>query len=542
VRSLFEAFGIDYDQWKALAGVALKIDLRVSSLGGGAVSRRPDTRKASVIGLLAFYMIMGGFTAVLVFKLDDVMLSATLVLSYLMFMVGAMILMDHNSVITSPDDYVVLGFRPMSSRTYFAVRLTNVFVYTIALTTAFGILPMASFGIAHGWRIGLASIPAFYLATTLTTLALVFVYAWLLRAVGADRLKRALSYLQLVVGFLVYGGYFLMSQLAEGRALGSLHLPDTPLMFLFPATWFASYLPLASGRVEAATIYPAAGSVVAIAVLAAFLGGRLSLQYAEQLGALTAATAARSSKSVRRRRPLWFTSGASRAIALLVRAQFRNDQKFRMAVLGILPLTVLYVFMSRRHGPLPDPFALDFQRAGDTLLITVAVMSFPTTLRLSLSKSDSFKASWIYFTSPVERSELVRATTNVLLAFFLLPYLAFVAAFLTYLIGEPVHVLVHMAFLGLLSHLLLQVVMLIDPALPFSQPLQKGSRSGLMLVTMMTVFGAGVAVAPLLSIFVYVSAVRIALVASALVIAGVTLDWLTRVRVKRLAEQMEFGA
>jgi hypothetical protein len=39
-----------------------------------------------------------------------------------MTMVGLMVLIDHQSVITSADDYLVLGARPVSSRTYFAVR------------------------------------------------------------------------------------------------------------------------------------------------------------------------------------------------------------------------------------------------------------------------------------------------------------------------------------------------------------------------------------------------------------------------------------
>ena len=85
----------------------------------------------------------------------------------------------------------------------------------------------------------------------------------------------------------------------------------------------------------------------------------------------------------------------------------------------------------------------------------------------------------------------MRATKNVLVAFFLLPYLAFVAAVLAYFTGHPIHVLVHMAFLGLLSHLFLQTITFIDPALPFSQPLQKGTRSGVMILTMMMAFGGG---------------------------------------------------
>jgi hypothetical protein len=49
-------------------------------------------------------------------------------------------------------------------------------------------------------------------------------------------------------------------------------------------------------------------------------------------------------------------------------------------------------------------------------------------------------------------------------------------------------------------------------------------------------------IVPLLSIFVYVSPLRIAAAIALLAGASVALDWLTRVRVERRAEGMEFAA
>ena len=542
---LFHAFGIDYAQWRALTVAALKMDLRVSAIGG-AIGRRNASRVATVISLLAFYGMMGGFASILVIAIRDVTMSGTIVLSYLMFMVGTMVLLDQQSVITSPDDYVVLGFRPVGSRTYFAVRLTNVLVYTLALTTAFGAIPMAAYIIGHGFdpRMAIAAVLAFYLSTTFTTLSLVLVYAWMLRVIGADRLKRTLSYVQLVMGFAMYGGYFMMSQVFDRTALAALALPATRWVYAYPPTWFASYLALAEGHAAVPAIEAAACSVLAIVLLGAGLAGRLSLQYAEELGALTAASSrpAAGKAGRARRRPVWFTGGEARAVALLVRAQFRNDQKFRMGVLGVMPLTVLYMFMSLRDGPLPDPFTMGWSGAGRSFLVTMAVLAFPATLRATLTRSDAFRASWIYYTAPVDRSRLIRATKNVVVAFFLAPYLIAVAAAMTYFTGQPVHVAVHVFFLGLISHLLLQVMMLAEPELPFSQPMQKGTRSGLMFVMMAIAALSAVGVVPVLATVVYVSPVRIAMGVAALAAASWAVDWLTRVRVERRAEGLEFAA
>jgi hypothetical protein len=543
IAAAFGALGVDYDQWQALTRAVLKMDLRVSSIGRSAFNQQASQQRTSIVAQLVFYVTMGGFASALVFAIRDVMLSGTLVVTYLMFMVGTMVLLDQQSVITSPDDYPVLGFRPISSRTYFAVRVTNVLAYTMALTTAFGLIPLGAFTVGHGFRplVGVAALFAFYGSTMFTTLALVFAYAWMLRAIGADRLKRALSYLQLVMGFAVYGGYFAMSQMVSQSALATWSLPQTPLLLLYPATWFASYLALAGGAGTATAVGLASVSVMAVAALATSLGGRLSLQYAEELGALTTATAAPATRASRNRRPLWFRGGEARAVALLVRAQFRNDQKFRMAVLGVLPLTIFYMFMSLRNGPLPDPFVTDWKRASDLMLVTMAILVFPVTLRTSITNSDSYRASWIYYTAPVERAGLLAATKNVIVAFFLLPYLAAVAVALIWFTGQPVHVAIHLSFLGLTSHLALQTLLLLAPELPFSQPQQKGTRSGLMFAMTMGSVLLGFVMVPLLAAFVYVSPMRIVAGLLALMAASVGLDRLTRVRVERQAEQLEFG-
>jgi hypothetical protein len=543
IAAAFGALGIDYGQWLALTRAVLKMDLRVSSIGRSSFNQQAGQRRTSVVAQLVFYIMMGALASMLVFAVRDVMLSGTLVLTYLMFMVGTMVLLDQQSVITSPNDYPVLGFRPISSRTYFAVRVTNVLVYTMALTTAFGLIPLAAFTVGHGFRplMGLAAVFAFYGSTMFSTLALVFAYAWMLRAIGADRLKRALSYVQLVMGFVIYGGYFMMSQMVSKSFLATWTLPQTSLLLFYPATWFASYLALADGTGTRTAVALAGVSVAAIVALAAGLGGRLSLQYAEELGALTAATAAPAARSSRRRRPVWFRGGEDRAVALLVRAQWRNDQKFRMAVLGILPLTIMYMFMSLQHGPLPDPFTMDLKRTGDTMLVTMAILVFPVTLRTTISRSDAFRASWIYYTAPVERARLLVATKNVIIGFFLLPYLAAVGAAFTYFTGQAVHVALHVAFLGLTSHLILQVVLLASPELPFSQPMQKGTRSGMMILTMIGAMVLAAGLVPLLAAFVYVSPIRIVAGLLALIGAGIGVDRLTRVRVERQAEQLEFG-
>src|SRR5262245_10567965 len=120
MRRLFSTVGIDFDQWKALTLVALKLDFR-----GSAINQRHGSREVKVVvGLIVqaiFYTFFGGIIAYVVWTSRDLWLAGTITSTYIAFIVGTAVVLDHHSVISSPTDYAVLGFRPVSSRTYFAV-------------------------------------------------------------------------------------------------------------------------------------------------------------------------------------------------------------------------------------------------------------------------------------------------------------------------------------------------------------------------------------------------------------------------------------
>jgi hypothetical protein len=545
MRRLFAALDVDFDQWKALTAVLLKLDFRGTKLGP---QLSQTARIAVTIGYqLLVYSFFGLTMAGLVWLAADLLLAGTVAMAMTMFIVGMVVLLDHNSAIASPDDYRILGFRPISSRTYLAVRLANVLVYTTVLTTTVVWLPVTVLFVKHGAAVGAAGVLAFYACSTFTTLAILTGDAWLLRVIGPSAIRRALSYAQLVMSFLVYGGYALIPRLLSRNGVASLTLPRTIWWLLFPATWFASYLEIAAGRTGLMELLAAAASLLGLGALASGLGGRLSLDYSQHLGAMMTASSRKhadqtssSGFSVDRGIRLLFRGGEARAVALLVRSQFRNDQRFRLGVLGILPVTLLYVFMGISNGALGDPF-LPSRRGPGISLVTMAVMMFPPMLKMQLGASESFRASWIFFSCPIDRMNIVRASKDVLVVFFLVPYLLFLAALFTYISGNLAHVAVHIALLGLVSHLVLQVALFMDPELPFSRPpTQKGRKASSMFGLMMAASFLSVGLQTF-SASLYASLPATLTVFTVVLVASAGVDRLTRARVERQTASLEFA-
>jgi hypothetical protein len=492
LRSLIVLMGVDYDQWLALTVVSLKLDLRVANFGALHYGNSGKSESIFRVWFLRLwvYLFMGGMIGSVVWINKNAFFSGTVFLTYTMLLTAMLVLVDFGAIVISPEDFAILAYQPVSSRTYFVARLTNLLVYSAFLTLTLGIIPVALFFFTSGFRplLGLAAFVAALLSGTGTALTLLLFYTAILRLVHPKKLRRAISYIQLVASFLIYGGYIFLPRLVDAHRIKILTLDKSVWLFLLPSTWFASYLDLALGRWGVAEVAPAIVSFIVLGLLIAGARGKLALEYSDQLSASMALS--EGPGKVSSTRPGWiFKRGEARAVALLVGNQFKHDQKFRLAVLSILPLTVLYLWMGLREGPLRDPFVSGAAGFGKSMLIYVAVLMFPTMLRQTLTNSDSYLASWIYYATPVERSQLVLWSKNFVFVYFVLPYLSAIGMVFLYFFRNPWHVLLHLTLLALLSHLFLQIAVFANSALPFSQPVRKAQRSssfvGILLIAPM---------------------------------------------------------
>lgn len=537
--------GVDYAQWSALTRALLTKDFRGRSLSLGRAGRAADAGGKALLGQFLIYSVVGLFLSIAVIAARDLFFAGTLLCTYVMFMTGTSVMLDHSTALTSADDYAILGYRPVSSRTYFAVRLTNVLVYTLLLTTLVSYIPVTFLFLKRGPIVGLAGLVAMFGASIGLAFLLLVSYGGLQRLVGANVLKHVLSVLQLVMSFFVYGGYMVISRTASKAFIADFTLTKTWLVALAPPAWFASYFDLARGDFRAITLVPAALSVIAVVAMAKALTGSLASGFSDRLGEVsvtnsgsTAAALKRSASAKASARPPstgWlFRAGESRAMALLIRSQFRNDQKFRMGILAILPLTALYIFqgISPRGGESDAP-------GGQFGLVGFAIMMFPAMLKMQLTRSDSYRAAWIFFAAPVSRARLIRAAKDVVITMLLLPYLVIVAAVMAYATHDPVGAITRIVVLGLASHLVLQTTILLDPELPFAKPFDKGSGTARMMVLMLFIGIANVALTIAMP-WLFKSWLMIVGLAGGVILVSVIVELLTKARVEEQARKLEF--
>jgi hypothetical protein len=461
----------------------------------------------------------------------DVRLTATVTLSYLMFALATTLLTQHGATMLAASDHVILGSRPVSSRTVLAIRLTNVLFHTGLVTTFMAVAPVLAFTLAHGlnpWR-GAAAVVAIYTWSVAVTCAVVATYTAAVNWIGAARFRRVVAYLQLATGLAAYGGLFLINRLFDRAALREATLPDSAWLLLSPPTWFASFIEIADGGASALTWVRVVLSILVLVTLIRLLRGKLAMDYSLRVAEANDDTARAAPSGAReRRRSRLFARDEAYAVSLLTVAHFRYDLRVRMAIFGIVPLLLMYLVMGFRSGN-ADPFLGPTSQPGPDLLALAALL-FPALIVRTLTSSASHNAAWIYTATPARHGALIIALKNVAVAYFLAPFTVLMAALFSWRFGNALHGSVHAALLAAAGYVALQTAILLNPRLPFAHPPDK-SGTGALFAWMLFVLIGGQLMVFGLQRFVYPDWTRVGLVLAALVVVSTIVERAVRWRV-----------
>jgi ABC-2 type transport system permease protein len=517
---------VDPVQCRALLWVSFISDLRQMKGSGVGLAR---AAAGSLGGALASQLLYGAFCAAIIVVLPNVFVASTIYFTLLLATLGLALLVDFTAVVLSPDDHVQLTPRPIDSRTFFVARLAAVIGFALMLTAPFALPPALAYLFRDGGSMvgAVASLAAAALCAVLVPLVVILVFIGLVQVVPAARLHRVLGYVQFLLSFLFIGGFFLLSRTT--RAIDAVHLEKTAALYVNPAAWFAAWIEIIEQRATATDWMAAALPVVVLVVAGLLVRSRLSLAYAERLSTMFVDRPGDTTTRRRVRQPMF--GRAHHAVGLLAAAQFRADQKFRLGVLGILPLTVIYLLA----GFTDDGGHEELRR--EPLLVYYAVLFFPVMLRQFLVYSESWRASWVFHAAPMPFSEIVVGLRNTVVTHFLVPYLLLVMLLLGWLYPRPpLEWLMHGLVVGLLSHALLTADLLVNPSLPFSQPTRQGTRS-LALLALMLPTMAIITTIPFWRPYLYATMGRSFLGLTALVIVNILLHRTLLTRVERLSRR-----
>lgn len=547
MKQLLEKLDVDTRQYRALLKLAWRLDMRETKMGFGweQSERKP---KAVFFTTLIYYFVLGFIFAGVFASSSNTFLGASMLIGALIFLLGSMLLIEFNTIVISPDDYHILGYQPVSSRTYFLAKFTNALAYILTFAVILGGPTAGLLLFKDGFHPGraAATLIAIFLTALFVVMAVVSLYGWIMQRVAPQRLKNVLSYLQVIVSMLIYTGYFFLDEVLKGL-LPTLSVMKSPWLLLLPTSWYAAVIEIGYGHAGMLDWLALACGTGVLALLGRTMFGRLSLDYARRIALYSETQASRFEKeaAVRRRAmPLiaMLRSPEHRVVARLTMAQLRYDTKFRMAFVAVLPLMALYFYMGLRQGQLLDPFVHGGEGAGNYFLFFLVVLMLPIILKNSLEQSDAFAASWIFYSTPCAVDRLVRAARDILYGMLTMPVLLVLLGVFLYYFENPLHAVAHTFTFALASFVVLQILYLLRPRLPFSEPKIRGSQSAVFTILIFALPLAGLLLVVFISRTVYRStALTLAAYLGMLLLSYVLEKWI-KVRIARLSRRLQYSA
>ena len=466
--------GVNTDQLEAILWVKLTIDDRRPRAVFARQQKRKKPFKNGTIATVLTSLVMGGFYLfVFVISKDNL---TGLTLYFLMFMVllSVTLISDFTDVLIDvKDNYIILP-KPVDAKTILLARLLHILIHLTKI-----VLPMMLPGVVYLCiQTGVIGGLLFCVDVALATLMCIFlinaVYLIILRITTVERFKDIIGTVQVTFAILVFAMYYIGPRLAASMSLDKSRILGHPYYYPAPPLWLAALWevlrhptgqpPLLYELGAAGLLLPVFFIWVVMKYLAPTFDKKLSglgagsasterAPWADARGAEKGLTAERGSTektaSRRVRRPFyqvvssWLTRGNTEGtgfeLAWLLTGRSRD---FKLRVYPSFAYVLVYFFYYGLQGKGQATLGDTWKHLPETktyiLLIYMCSLAMITAIT-NLVYSDKYKASWVYYVSPLQTpGEILVGSVKAMLVKYFIPFYLAVSVFALWVWGAKV--------------------------------------------------------------------------------------------------------
>ena len=331
-------------------------------------------------------------------------------------------------ILLAPINYPVIAHTPVSSRTYFLVKLTQILTYTVLLLGSLNLMPAIGGIWVHKGDFSLFRLlfPLVYVPIVfisgLFTIGVMTVFAGYLTKLYSKRILRNIAqYPQFIGPALLPVTAILLSRLIP-------NIPEEQLawglkwLYTLPNGWFAGTVSLLLGEIEPRFLISAGLAVISTLFLVLVPLRSIAQSYSTYLSYLLESGSQQKAK-IRVKTPLFariFRNSAIRAGFCLCAVYMRRDRtllKQLFAALGsVIMLIVMFEQVWLRHS-----FAIGFS-PGFSMMFYFVGISLVACFISPVRYSEHWKASWMLALAPIPApNDLWRGTQATAFVYMVAP-------------------------------------------------------------------------------------------------------------------------
>ena len=310
-------------------------------------------------------------------------------------------------ILLAPINYPVIAHTPVSSRTYFLVKLTQVLTYTVLLLGSLNLMPAIGGIWVHKGEFSLIRLlfPVIYVPIVFMsgffTIGVMTVFAGYLTRFYSKRILRNIAqYPQFILPALFPMMWILLSRLLPDMSKEQLAWV-LKWLYALPNGWFAGTVSLMLGEIEGRFLISAGLAVAAMLFLVCVPLRSIAQRYSTYLSYLLE-SGSRQKSEIRVKTPLFaklFRNSAIRAGFCLCATYMRRDRtllKQLFAALGsVIILVVIFEQVWIQHS-----FAIGLS-PGFTGMFYFLAFSMVGSFISPIRYSEHWNASWMLTLAPI---------------------------------------------------------------------------------------------------------------------------------------------
>ena len=485
MRRLFKSLGMDWDQFKALLIVSIRMDFRGHRGMGGR-----HRRMSPIFRSLIFYAVMGSTLSVSLAPKAGIFLYSILTLAYSMTMTAFAVILEFGNTLINPDDAEVLGCRPIHSRTYFLAKLCNLMFFVLLIGSALGAGP-AFIGILlpdANWTFPLIFYPVSIAAGFTTACFIVLVYTGLVQVMPYERFKDVVAYLQIGFTFVLFLSYQMIPRMSQTFIQRGTE-PSGTWLYGIPPAWFAGGIKVLLGMGRSVDFYLTLTAIILPGLLVLFAFRKISLQYAHRL--VDTKTEQSTGKRIEDVATIPVREGWPQRLARLVlrspeavagfrltSTMLKRDRAVKMGVYPVFGFPLAFLVLAIIDNEIIDPFVevpfLSHNSMSTMVVFFIFFMIYFFVMGMAAHRE--YEAGWVFHAAPmVSPGRFYQGVKLMILVRLMIPFFLVLGAI--YCTQIPwIHGVKHTVSLFLFGLVAFSTVSFTIKEYPFSRMREKGER------------------------------------------------------------------
>jgi len=473
--------GGDFVQIEILLRTKLTLDFRNTP----SAFQTSGRKKQTLMTQFFFYAVYGLLLAAVLYSINDLLLGLTIFFSVLVVLLAMTIISEFTTVIFDSRDNNILLPRPLNNRTLLLSRLLHIQFYMGYIALALALFP----GIAIAIKVKGIAVLMYFLAvllsTWLTLIFTTFIYFLISKKVEGERFKDIVTYVQVIMGILIFAGYQLLPRIMDTNVLNNTVMKIHWWTYLYPPSWLAALVKTGeySGitlqvllLAALAVILPISGAVLLIRFMS--IGFENILGEAVVESALPVSNNGAKGFRSTTVRNLICVSDTEKAGWNLAVATTKRDRKFKQSVypyFGFMFVFAIVILKPDLKNLLASLQAMN----GFSKFFFITIIGFAGSTAVSqLPYTDMPEAAWIYLALPLqEHSHLLSGAVKSMLVRFFLPVYLIITVPALWLWGLKTLPQILLGGFGIVL-LILIPLLLQNMVLPFTQ-IREMQRKGM---------------------------------------------------------------